>query len=70
MKGSYAAQYQSRRYGGYVPPQSTLSKFQAHGATDNGEDGDEIKSIFANPVSFMASIGMMFVLGREWGWWY
>ncbi|KAG2054898.1 hypothetical protein BDR06DRAFT_954822 [Suillus hirtellus] len=34
-KGSYASQYQSRRYGGYVPPQSTFSKLQAHGATDD-----------------------------------
>ncbi|KAG1877417.1 hypothetical protein F4604DRAFT_1680091 [Suillus subluteus] len=72
-KGSYAARYQSRRYGGYVPPQSTFSKFQAetHGATDDhDEDGDEIKSMFAAPVSFIASIGLLFVLGREWGWWY
>ncbi|KAG1844961.1 hypothetical protein DFJ58DRAFT_514653 [Suillus subalutaceus] len=71
-KGSYAARYQSRRYGGYVPPQSTFSKFQAvtHGATDDLEDGDETKSTFAAPVSFIAFIGLWFVLGRAWGWWY
>ncbi|KAG1786250.1 uncharacterized protein HD556DRAFT_1416445, partial [Suillus plorans] len=45
-KGSYASQYQSRRYGGY--------------------DGDEPESTFAAPVSFMAGIGVLFVLGRAW----
>ncbi|KAG1764399.1 hypothetical protein EV702DRAFT_1154138 [Suillus placidus] len=69
-KGSIASQYQSRRYGGHVPQQSTFSKFQAHGATDDYEDGDEIRSMFAVPVSLMMSIGVVFVLGRAWGWWY
>ncbi|KAG1845012.1 hypothetical protein C8R48DRAFT_837578 [Suillus tomentosus] len=69
-KGSYASRYQSRRYGGYVPSQSAFSKFQAHGATDDYEDGDEPQSTFAAPVSFMAGIGGWFVLGRAWGWWY
>jgi hypothetical protein len=70
MKGSYASRYQSRRYGGYVPRESTFSKFQAHGATDDYEDGEETESIFAAPMSFITNIGFMFVLGREWGWWY
>ncbi|KAG2030919.1 hypothetical protein BDR03DRAFT_973799 [Suillus americanus] len=72
-KGSYAARYQSRRYGGYVPPESNFSKFQAatHGATDDhDQDGDETKSTLAAAVSFIASIGLFFVLGRAWGWWY
>ncbi|KAG1719804.1 hypothetical protein EDB19DRAFT_1781037 [Suillus lakei] len=69
-KGSYASRYQSRRYGGYVPRESTFSKFQAHGAVDDYEDGDETGSTFAGPVSLMAGIGIVFVLGRAWGWWY
>ncbi|KAG2752508.1 hypothetical protein P692DRAFT_20725986 [Suillus brevipes Sb2] len=71
-KGSYASKYQSRHYGGYVPRESTFSKFQAHahGATDDSEDGEETKSVFAGPVSLMMTIGVMFVLGRDWGWWY
>ncbi|KIK43488.1 hypothetical protein CY34DRAFT_803744 [Suillus luteus UH-Slu-Lm8-n1] len=69
-KGSYASRYQSRRYGGYVPRESTFSKFQAHGATDDYEDGEETESIFAVLVSLITNIGFMFVLGREWGWWY
>lgn len=70
MKGSYASQYQSRQYGGHVPRQSTFSKFQARGATDDSENGEETTSMFAGPVSFMMSIGVIFVLGRAWGWWY
>jgi len=30
------------------------------------EDGDEPESTFAAPVSFMAGIGVWFVLGRAW----
>ncbi|KAG2085818.1 uncharacterized protein F5147DRAFT_729735 [Suillus discolor] len=69
-KDSYASRYQSRHYGGYVPPQSTFSTFQARGATDDYEDGDKRESTFAVPVSLMANVGTLFVLGRAWGWWY
>ncbi|KAG2360100.1 hypothetical protein BDR07DRAFT_1462197 [Suillus spraguei] len=67
-KGSYASQYQSRRYGGNTPGKSAFSTFQARAAID--EDGNPKVSMFAAPVTFMACIGIMFVLGRAWGWWY
>ncbi|KAG2122238.1 hypothetical protein DEU56DRAFT_917884 [Suillus clintonianus] len=69
-KDSYASRYQSRRYGGYVPRESVFSKFQAQGAADDYEDEDETESTFADPVILMSGIGVYYVLGREWGWWY
>ncbi|KAG0698705.1 hypothetical protein DFH29DRAFT_1081692 [Suillus ampliporus] len=68
-KDSYASQYQSRRYGGYVPRDSDFAKFQAYGATDYYED-DEGGSTLAVAVSWLSGIGAMCVLGRVWGWWW
>ncbi|KAG2054935.1 hypothetical protein BDR06DRAFT_954852 [Suillus hirtellus] len=68
-KSSYASRYQSHQYGGYVPPQSTISKLQAPGATNGYKDGDKPESMFFVPVSLMANAGTLFVLGRAWGWW-
>jgi len=84
MTDSLASQYQSNVYGGYVPRDSTFSRFQSYGATDyyddlealrlaNADDDEnkdlEVGSIIAVGVSWLSAIGAVIVLGRTWGWW-
>jgi hypothetical protein len=83
-KDSLASQYQSNVYGGYVPRDSTFSRFQSYGTTDyyddlevlrlaNADDNENknlgVGSIIAVGVSWLSAIGAVIVLGRTWGWW-
>ncbi|KAG2141475.1 hypothetical protein BD769DRAFT_1426484 [Suillus cothurnatus] len=84
MADSLASQYQSNVYGGYVPRDSTFSRFQSYGTTDyyddlevlrlaNADDDENkdlgVGSIIAVGVSWLSAIGAVIVLGRTWGWW-
>ncbi|KAG0699309.1 hypothetical protein DFH29DRAFT_57188 [Suillus ampliporus] len=61
-KGSYASQYQSRRYGGNIPRNSTFAKLQAHGAT--------LPTAASMLVTLLLYTGAVVVLVREWWSWY
>lgn len=60
-KGSFASQYQSRRYGGNVPRDSGFAKLQSYGAT--------MPKVRSTLVSLLSCAGAVIILGREWGWW-
>ncbi|KAG1719805.1 hypothetical protein EDB19DRAFT_1918515 [Suillus lakei] len=57
MKGSFASQYQSHHYGGYVPRGSGFATLQSYGTMP------------ASIVSSLSYTGAVIILGREWGWW-
>lgn len=55
LKGSHAARYQSRHYGGEVPDYSTFSRLQSHGAlgltgTINGEEAQAESTFWKPPI--------------------
>ncbi|KAG1720270.1 uncharacterized protein EDB91DRAFT_346622 [Suillus paluster] len=62
VKDSFASRYQSNMPGGSVPRNSPFSTLQSYGATPSP------------PISVLVSLlsytGAVFVLGREWGWWF
>ncbi|KAG1805643.1 uncharacterized protein BJ212DRAFT_1590707 [Suillus subaureus] len=65
-KGSFASQYQSRRYGGNVPRGSRFAELQSYGAT--------MPTVISALVSLLSYTGAVIILGREWwiqsGDWY